>query len=69
MGSAIDVDVETGRHHRNGHLLELDGCEWRCLHCRHWFDAAAEADAFWCGDPCVHPAPGDGTGRPGRFLG
>jgi hypothetical protein len=50
-------DPETGRHHRNGHLIQLDGCEWRCQHCRHWFDAAVDADLFWCGDPCTHPNP------------
>jgi len=40
------------RRHRNGHILELDGSDWRCIHCRHWFDAAVDAEAFWCGDPC-----------------
>lgn len=45
---------EQTRRHRNGHVLELDGSDWRCLHCQHWFDAASDADAFWCGDPCNH---------------
>lgn len=48
-------DPETGRHHRSGHLIELRECDWRCLVCGHWFDAAADADLFWCGDPCRHP--------------
>ena len=45
-------DPETGRHHRNGHLLDLDGCQWRCQICRHVFDAAVDADLFMCGDSC-----------------
>lgn len=52
----VIVTLRTDRRHRNGHILELDGCNWRCIHCRHWFDAASDADAFWCGDPCSHPA-------------
>lgn len=50
-----DRDPETGRHHRNGHLLELDDIDWFCQICRHKFDAAVDADKFACGDPCVHP--------------
>lgn len=45
------------RRQRNGHTIELDDCMWRCLQCRHWFDAASDADAFWCGDPCTCPRP------------
>lgn len=44
---------ETGRHHRNGHLLELRSCSWRCIHCDHHFDAAIDAELFWCGDDCT----------------
>lgn len=55
--TALQPD-ERVRRHRNGHLLELQETDWRCLHCRHWFDATSDADAFWCGDPCNHaPAP------------
>lgn len=57
-------DPETGRHHRNGHLIELSGCMWRCLHCRHQFDAAADADLFWCGDNCTGKHYGDPTPTP-----
>lgn len=44
---------ERGRHHRNGHLLELLTTYWRCLLCGHAFEAAADADLFWCGDDCI----------------
>ena len=62
------VTLKTDRRHRNGHILELGGGTWRCIHCRHWFDAAVDADLFWCGDDCTgkHPhdsAPDDGTGE------
>lgn len=46
-------DPETGRHHRNAHLLELAECDWRCLICGHSFDAASDADLFACGDDCT----------------
>lgn len=45
---------ETGRHQRNGHTLELSGCNWECLQCKHQFDAAVDADKFFCGEPCSH---------------
>lgn len=45
-------DPETGRHHRNGHLIELRETSWKCLICKHYFDAAVDADKFFCGDPC-----------------
>lgn len=47
---------ETGRHHRNAHLIELVECDWRCLICGHYFDAASDADLFMCGEPCKHPS-------------
>jgi hypothetical protein len=28
---------------------------WRCLQCGHRFDAAVDADLFWCGEDCKHP--------------
>jgi hypothetical protein len=51
----IQRDPETGRHRRNGHLLELGDTDWRCQHCQHTFDAAVDADLYRCGDPCQHP--------------
>lgn len=45
--------TDAARHHRNGHLLKLDGCMWSCLHCGHRFDAAVDADLFWCGEDCT----------------
>jgi hypothetical protein len=42
------------RRHRNGHILKLQSVEWRCIHCAHWFDAASDAEAFWCGDDHTH---------------
>jgi len=45
-------DPETGRHHRNAHLLEMAETDWRCLICGHYFDAAIDADRFACGEPC-----------------
>jgi hypothetical protein len=48
-------DGENGRHHRRGHILELRECDWRCLICGHWFEAASDADLFWCGNRCKHP--------------
>lgn len=56
---------DAGRHHRNAHLLELDGCDWRCLICGHWFDAAIDADLFMCGEDCTGKHYGDGVIRPG----
>jgi hypothetical protein len=41
------------RIHRNIHLIEMDGCMWRCIHCGHVFDALSDADAFVCGDECA----------------
>ena len=55
-----DRDPESGRQHRNAHLLELDGCMWRCLICRHQFDAASDADLFACGEDCTGKHHGDG---------
>lgn len=52
-------DPGTGRHHRHGHLIELDGAEWKCRICEHRFDAAVDADLFWCGDPCRCRALGE----------
>lgn len=52
-------DAETGRHHRNLHLIELRECSWRCLQCGHWFDAAVDADLFACGEDCAGKHPGD----------
>lgn len=48
-----DRDPETGRHHRNGHLIELREVEWRCFLCGHWFDVAVDADLFFCGETCI----------------
>lgn len=64
-------DPETGRHHRNGHLIYVDGCMWRCELCRHKFDAAVDADLFWCGEDCAGkhhgaPAPTVPGTAPGR---
>ncbi len=47
-------DPITGRHQRNGHTLELDENEWKCLQCKHYFDAAVDADKFFCGETCKH---------------
>ena len=55
----MDDPEVTGRRQRNGHTLELDGCMWRCLQCDHKFDAAVDADLFWCGDDCTGKHPGD----------
>jgi hypothetical protein len=60
------TDELDGRHQRNGHTLHLDGCTWRCLQCRHWFDAAIDAEAFWCGEDCAgkhHGEPGYSVSR------
>lgn len=48
-------DPVTGRHHRNGHLIELVGVNWECRICQHEFDAAVDADLFVCGEKCAHP--------------
>ena len=45
---------DNGRHLRNGHILSLVECDWRCEECGHTFDAASEAEQFECGQPCVH---------------
>ena len=45
-------DPETGRHQRNGHTLVLVETDWKCLQCKHYFDAAIDADLFFCGDSC-----------------
>lgn len=50
-----EVEEGVGRHQRNGHTLELHGLWWKCLQCLHSFDAATDAELFWCGDPCKHP--------------
>lgn len=42
------------RRQINGHILQLRETSWRCLHCRHWFEAASDANGWFCGDPCVH---------------
>ena len=55
----VTRDPETGRHHRNAHLLELAETDWRCLICGHYFDAAIDADRFACGEPCAGKHPGD----------
>ncbi len=47
-------DPETGGHHRNGHYLIIRETDWKCSICRHYFDAAIDADKFMCGDPCNH---------------
>jgi hypothetical protein len=52
-------DPETGRHHRNAHLLELAEDDWVCLVCGHHFDAAADTDLFACGDNCAGKHYGD----------
>lgn len=41
------------RVQRNGHTLELQGVMWKCLQCSHYFDAATDADGFWCGEDCT----------------
>lgn len=53
MNTWSDRDPETGRHHRNGHLIELGDVDWKCLLCGHIFDAAIDADKFFCGDDCT----------------
>lgn len=55
-------DPVTGRHHRNGHLLELSEGAWHCLICKHWFEAAIDADLFWCGESCLGKHPGEANG-------
>ncbi len=52
-------DPETGRHHRSGHVLVLAETDWWCQICKHYFDAAADADLFWCGESCAGKHPGD----------
>ena len=65
-----DPNDENARHHRNGHLLELRECDWRCLVCGHWFDAAIDADLFWCGDDCRHPGEQvEGWEARAKYLG
>jgi hypothetical protein len=54
-----DLATEASRWQRNGHTLELHGCMWRCLQCGHRFDAAVDADLFWCGEDCTGRHPGD----------
>lgn len=49
-------DPETGRHHRNAHLILLVGLMWYCEICKHYFDAAVDADLFACGEKCIHPS-------------
>jgi hypothetical protein len=46
--------LDNGRHQRNGHTLVLVECDWKCLQCKHYFDAATDADKFFCGDACKH---------------
>lgn len=46
-------DPETGRHQRNGHILQLAESDWRCEKCGHHFDAASDADLFVCGESCA----------------
>lgn len=65
-----DPNDENGRHHRRGHVLELRECDWRCLICGHWFDAASDADLFWCGDDCAGKHHGDEKrNTPGKHDG
>lgn len=46
-------DEQSGRHHRNGHMLILDdGYEWRCILCRGAYGAAVDADKLACAGPC-----------------
>lgn len=52
-------DPETGRHHRNGHVLILSEDDWRCQICGHYFDAAVDAELFFCGEDCTGKHPGD----------
>lgn len=47
-----DRDLETGRHNRNGHVIQLEEVDWRCVTCHHVFDAAVDADEFVCGESC-----------------
>lgn len=41
-------DPGTGRHKRNGHIIKLGECEWRCERCNNVFDAAIDADKNIC---------------------
>jgi len=52
-------DPVTGRHHRNGHVLILSETDWVCLICGHHFDAAVDAELFFCGDDCTGRHYGD----------
>lgn len=45
---------ETGEHQRNNHNLELRETTWKCTRCKHYFDAATDANKFICGEPCEH---------------
>ena len=47
-------DPLTGRHQRNGHTLVLNELDWKCLQCHHYFDAAVDAEKFFCGEACKH---------------
>lgn len=49
-----DKNPETGRYQCNGHTLELQETDWKCIQCKHYFDAAVDAEKFFCGDPCKH---------------
>jgi hypothetical protein len=60
LNTWVDRDSETGRHHRFGHLIELDDIDWKCRICGHSFDAAVDAEEFWCGEPCHHLSTGGG---------
>ena len=49
-----DSEIPNGRHQRNGHTLILAETTWKCLQCHHYFDAAIDAEKFFCGDKCKH---------------
>lgn len=46
--------MDNGKHQRNGHTLVLVECDWKCLQCKHYFDAAVDAEKFFCGEKCSH---------------
>lgn len=52
-GNWDDRSPIDGRHCRNGHALYLDGTMWRCEGCGHKFDAAVDAEGFYCGEDCA----------------
>ena len=62
MNSKVRNDRKGPKPIRTVEVFRLfHSMNWRCLHCGHKFDAAVDADLFWCGDDCAGKHPGDAT--------